>query len=202
MTSGTGDNEAAIRTQCWDKAVHAYATSYIFQRRARVLKRKLQLVTYFGLVVPIVIGLLVLGYGKFKELALVISIGTAIGIVQAAISLWSIVGEWVDQYSYAASSASANEALATNFRDLGKDLPATVDELRTLYGKLQVADEAQRGKDVQQGIKGAEERMGMRAALRNFQRQCAGCKKVPTTMKPPKKPTKCGVCGDFRYRTP
>lgn len=40
------DEVAAIRRRCWDGALHTYATSYIFQRRARSLGIKLNWITY------------------------------------------------------------------------------------------------------------------------------------------------------------
>lgn len=102
----------AIRTQSWNAALNAYATSYIFQRRARILRVRLQLITYAGFVVPMIVGLLVLGYGDFKSLAVVISVAAAIGICQVALSLWSIIGGWVDRFSYSLTSISANDLLA------------------------------------------------------------------------------------------
>lgn len=186
-----------IRTQSWDRAVHAYATSYIFQRRARVLKKQLQLLAYVGLVVPVTVGGLVLAYGAFSALPVIVAIASAIAIAQVAISLWSIVGGWVESYSYATVSAAANELLSNRFAELGQNPPSKVNELQHRYEKLQIEDDARRDQDHQQGIKEAELRMGMRAALRRFRRKCAGCEEIPTSMKP----SDCGVCGSFKYST-
>jgi mobilome CxxCx(11)CxxC protein len=117
------------------------------------------------------------------------------GSAQAAIALWSIVGGWVEGYSYATTSAAANESLSARFSELGRSPPNSTNELRHKYKKLQIEDNARREQDHRQGIKQAELRMGMRAALRQFQRPRAGCDEVPTSMKP----TNCGVCGNFKY---
>ncbi|MGI5048341.1 hypothetical protein ACM9HD_33575, partial [Streptomyces sp. JAC25] len=52
------------RRKCWDAALHAYGTSHIFQRRASDLKRKTDLLTWVGLVVPLLIGALVGAFGR------------------------------------------------------------------------------------------------------------------------------------------
>jgi mobilome CxxCx(11)CxxC protein len=193
--AATQGETSIIRCQSWDKAIHAFATSYIFQRRARVRKRQLQILTYVGLVVPFTVGGLVLAYGAFNGLALIVTAASAVGVAQAAIALWSIIGGWVEGYSYATTSAAANESLSARFSELGRNPPNNTNELRHKYEKLQIEDNARREQDHRQGIKQAELRVGMRAALRQFQRPCAGCDEVPTSMKP----TNCGVCGNFKY---
>ena len=56
IATNTGEAKAdeadAVRRRCWDGALHAYATSYIFQRRARTLGTKLNWITYVGLSSP------------------------------------------------------------------------------------------------------------------------------------------------------
>lgn len=190
------DHALNLRTQCWDDALDAYATSYIFQRRARVLKVRLQWITYVGFVVPMLVGLLVLAYGHFKSFTVIVATAAGIGIVQAALSLWSIIGGWVDGYSYALTSTSANDLLAARYARLASDPPEGLEEFRQQYQLLEIEDKARSEQDYQQSIKESEKHMGMRAALRKYQRACAACNTVPTTMKP----TGCGVCGDFRYR--
>lgn len=197
VASETAINEAlALRMQCWDDALNSYATSYIFQRRARILKTRLQWITYIGFVVPMIVGLLVLAYGHFKSLPVIVATAAAIGIAQAAFSLWSIVGGWVDGYSYALTSSSANDLLAARYSRLASNPPEDLREFHQQYQLLAVEDSARTEQDYQQGVAETEKHMGMRAALRKYQRACAGCNEVPTTMKP----TSCGVCGDYRYR--
>jgi mobilome CxxCx(11)CxxC protein len=190
------DRALATRTECWNAALNSYATSYIFQRRARILKIRLQLITYIGFAVPMTVGLLVLGYGDFKSLAVIVVIAVAIGIAQVAFSLWSIIGGWVDGYSYALTSIAANDLLAAKYTRLASNPPENFRALQSECEKLQAEDDARQEQDYQQGIKEPEKRMGMRAALRKYQRRCVACNEIPNTMRP----TNCGVCGDFRYK--
>lgn len=186
----------AIRHQCWEAALHAYGTSYVFGRRARGLRRKLQWLTFVSLGVPFLIGALVLAYGQLKLLALVIAVGAAVGVVQALVALWSVVGGWVDNYSFAAQSSSANETLATRFSDLGRNPPVVIEDLRHRFDVLTTEDQSRRDQDHPKDVTDAERRMGMRAALRRLQKPCAGCGKVPASMEA----TDCDVCGRFKYR--
>jgi mobilome CxxCx(11)CxxC protein len=186
----------ALRSQCWDDALNAYGTSYVFQRRARSLKLRVQWITYIGFAVPMIVGLLVLAYGHLKSLPVIIAVAGAIGIGQVAISLWAIVGGWVDGASYAATSASANGLLATAYQELGSNPPSDLRDFQHQYDLLKVEDRSRTEQDFQQGVKESEKHMGTRAALRRYQRPCAVCGKVPETMKA----SDCGVCGDFPYK--
>ncbi|HEV2371603.1 MAG TPA: mobilome CxxCx(11)CxxC protein [Streptosporangiaceae bacterium] len=186
----------ALRSQCWNDALNAYATSYIFQRRARLLGRRIQWVTYVGFAVPMTVGLLVLSYNNLRSLPVIVAVAAAIGVGQTALSLWAIIGGWVGGSSYAVTSAIANDLLAARYTELASNPPGNLTQFQQEYRLIKTEDQARTEQDYQQGIKEAEKRLGMRAALRRYQRQCAGCGKVPVTMTP----TNCGVCGNFRYR--
>jgi mobilome CxxCx(11)CxxC protein len=189
-------NVLAIKEECWNAALSAYGTAYIFERRSRIFRRRLQVLSYIGFVVPLMIGSLVLGYGVFSALAVLAAIAVAVCIIQSALALWSIIAGWLDQYSYSTTSAPVNYLLSEKFVELASDPHPELQELRHEYEKLQVEDRARQQQDYQQGVNDAEKRMGMRAALRKFRRTCAGCGISPTSMTA----TDCGVCGRFTYR--
>lgn len=183
-----------LRARCRDEAFHAYATSYIFQRRARRLKKRVQWITYLGFAVPMFVGLLVLAYTHLKSLPVIAGTASAVGIFQVIISLWAIVGGWVDGASYAAASAPANEVLADRYLALATNPPADTVEFRHEVELIRVQDHARKEQDLQQSVKDSEKRRGMRAALRKYQKPCVGCNKIPTDMTA----TSCGVCGNFK----
>ncbi|MGH7869941.1 MAG: mobilome CxxCx(11)CxxC protein [Candidatus Dormibacteraceae bacterium] len=196
-TSGDANNDqiATYRSLCWNNAIDTFGTSYVFQQRARQRKRRLQWINYVGIGAPLLVGSLVLSFGKFNLLPVIIAIAGAIGIAQIALNLWSVIGRWVEDYSYAIISIAANDSLSVRFRELGQNPPPNLDALRERYDRLQVEDTMRRDQDLQHDIKDFEQRMGMHAALRQFQRKCVGCKKVPTSMEP----SDCGICGNFKY---
>lgn len=196
--SSVTDTEQQIttyRSQCWDNAIHAFGTSYIFQQRARRLKTRLQWVNYIGIATPVLVGSLALSFGQFDLLPFIITICGAIGVIQMFFNLWSLVSRWVEEHSYAISSTAANDSLSTRYKELGQNPPPRLSDLRQMYERLQLEDRSRRDQDHEHGIGDEERRMGMRAALRQFQRSCAGCQKVPTAMEP----SDCGICGNFKH---
>ncbi|MEU8523954.1 mobilome CxxCx(11)CxxC protein [Streptomyces sp. NPDC048577] len=188
MATGLDD----YRRKCWDAALHAYGTSYIFQKRAERLKRKTDVLTWVGLAVPLLTGALVGTLGSYKLWGAAIAAGAVIAAVQLAISLWSVVKRWPEELPYSSASATANDSLASRFTALGEDPPGLA-AMRTQFEKLNVEDTARRDRDSERNVTEKERRMGMRAGLRKYQRSCAACHQVPTTMDP----THCGVCGKF-----
>ncbi|WP_327067570.1 mobilome CxxCx(11)CxxC protein [Kitasatospora sp. NBC_01302] len=188
MAAGIDD----CRRKCWDAALHAYGTGYIFQKRTSRLKHKTDLLTWVGFAVPLLVGALVGTFGKGKVWSLVLVIASVIGAAQLALSLWSLVKRWPEELSYSSASATANESLASRFAALGED-PPSLHLLRAQFEKLTVEDTARRERDNEKGVTEKERRMGMRAALRKFRRQCPACQLTPTSMDP----SDCGVCGKF-----
>jgi mobilome CxxCx(11)CxxC protein len=186
----------ALRSQCWNSALHAYGTGFIFEQRAHRYKLRLQWLTYGSLALPLAVGLLVLGYGEFKALKALIVIAAAGCAVLTMLSLWSIVGGWVDGYAYAKTAVSANYLLSERYATLGGNPPSAFQSLQREYDKLEVEDKLLQQQDYQQDIGEDEKRMGMHAALRKFRRSCAECNKAPTTMTP----GDCGVCGNYKYK--
>lgn len=180
---------------CRDNAFHTLATSYIFEKRAEVLKKRLIWVNYVGLAVPLVVGTLVLSFDVGSWNVVIKAIAGAILVPQIAINLFSLVGGWVNDLPYANTSAAANDSLSMRFNSLASAPPESLTALKQAFEKLEIEDKARRDQDTAQNIKGSEKRMGMRYALRNFERPCAGCRLIPTSMKP----TDCDVCGNFKH---
>ncbi|MBQ0895672.1 hypothetical protein KBX37_21675 [Micromonospora sp. U56] len=186
----------AIKVEIWDRAFYASATAAIFGYRAEKLKRRLQLLTFVALAVPIVVGGLALAYGAgFRFLHLAVAIGALVGLVQLVISLWSVVATWVEEYGYSAASLVDNSQIAQELEELANE-PLELDELRQRYVALKARDTARRAQDYTHGVTDQEKRRGHRSALRDRGRKCAGCGEVPTSIKP----STCGVCGDFKNR--
>ncbi|MCT6777451.1 hypothetical protein LXH09_12535 [Streptomyces sp. CS7] len=188
MAAGVGDYQG----KCRDGALHAFGTARIFEQRANRLKRKTDVLTWVGLVVPLLIGALVGTFGKNKLWGLVITIAAVIAAVQLAMNLWSLIRRWREELSYSSGSAAANDSLATRYTALA-DGPPALATLRAQFEKLEVEDISRRDRDGEKGVTEKERRMGMRPTLRKYQRPCGACLAVPTTMDP----SACGVCGQF-----
>lgn len=59
--------------------------------------------------------------------------------------------------------------------------------------KLKTKQDARDIQDEKHSISEADEKRGMRYALRNYQRTCVSCGQVPTSMTS----TSCNICGNF-----
>jgi predicted ferric reductase len=97
--------------------------------------------TYIGFAVPMIVGFLVLSYGHFKSLPTIIAAASALGILQAVISLWSVIGGWVAGYSYATTSVAANSRLALRYEELASYPPEDLSALQYEYKKIAIRDE-------------------------------------------------------------
>jgi len=183
-----------IRKRCWDEALFNYGTAYIFEQRAHYYRRLLRILTFLGIAVPITIGSIYLSFSNQTQLlntSLVIA-GT-LGTVQLIGSAWSLSAKWEEAFGYALESLNANQHLSSRFERLAQFPPDNIDELQIQFNMLVTENSFRTEQDNKQGISDKEKRKGMRAALRKFQRACAGCKIVPTSMKS----TTCDICGNF-----
>ncbi len=143
---------------------------------------------------PLTVGLIVLSFGTGpKALPWVLTAAAILGAIQAVVSLWSLVRGWNEAHAYARVSVGANDALSNSYKTLAQNPPASYDELQARFDLLQVENQNRTQLDLDQGAQDSEQRMGMRAGLRQFSRKCSGCRKVPTSMEP----TDCDVCGNF-----
>jgi mobilome CxxCx(11)CxxC protein len=183
-----------IHTECWDEALHCFGTAAIFRKRANRARLRLRILTFLGIVVPASVGGLVLSFGTdFQYKNLVIVFASIFGLIQLVLSIWSLVAKWEDSFAYSLESLSVNDRLSSLFQELAKAIPIDSMELKTRYELLQAENRDRRARDNQQLITEKEHRFGMRAALRQFQRTCISCKKVPTSLTP----TNCDICGNF-----
>jgi mobilome CxxCx(11)CxxC protein len=176
---------------CQDKAFHAYGTSQIFERRARRYGRGRTVITYFGIVVPLLVGATATAFGISSAWfpALLYAAGL-LGIAQLAISVWSIVARWDERYGQAVDAARSNTRLFNLWSKLETTQPADLE--RRVEDAL-LADQDQEQKDIGCGITDEEKRFAMHISLFYFRKVCPTCKSVPAS----RKPTDCDMCGNY-----
>ncbi|MEU7902187.1 mobilome CxxCx(11)CxxC protein [Actinoplanes sp. NPDC049118] len=194
---GAVDDGGSIRFEIWDRAFYATATASTFEYRAELLKRRLRLLNFVALVVPVIVGSLALGYGAgFRYLSVAVAIGAAIGIGQLVISLWAVVAAWVENYGYAITSLIDNQKIARDLEALVQKPTSDSKELQRRFDLIKVADDARQAQDYAQGLTDEEKRRGHRAALRKRGMKCSGCGEIPMSMAP----SECGVCGQYKTK--
>jgi mobilome CxxCx(11)CxxC protein len=194
-TDEQDDERSKIQLDSWNNAVYAFGTADIFERRTRLFQRKLQWLGYIGLAGPLLVGLLALGFGATSySVKSIIPIAIVVGIAQVLISAWSLVSDWTGNLAYARESATANAELAARYQQLARSAPEyRHTDLRHKFDLLFVEDSARRQRDLGRSITDCERRRGLRAGMRQFERECSACRQVPVSMTP----TQCEVCGNF-----
>lgn len=181
----------STREQCWDHAIYTFGTGFIFETRAKKLRRALRWLTFLGIAVPVAIGGIVLSFGtQSAALPFLLALAGVLAVAQLVLSVWSLVAAWNDNLAYAVESARSNYRLATRYEDLGRNAPA---DLETHFSILAAERQAREDQDIARDLAEREKRMGLRAGLRKLQRACVSCKNVPMDMKP----SDCPVCGQF-----
>lgn len=182
-----------ILADCWDRAIESFGTAWIFEQRAKRLNLKLSVLTYVGVLNPLTIGGLVGTFGREVISLQLLAVTGLLGLAQVVISLWAIVATWGDKQSTATERMVANYRFSDRYQSLAKLCPSSDMELRKQFDLIDTEEQGSSSVDKRQGITDAECRAGMRAALRQFQRACIGCKQVPAAMRS----TRCDVCGNF-----
>jgi mobilome CxxCx(11)CxxC protein len=161
----------------------------IFERRMRRLGRGRNWITYLGIVVPLLVGSVVLSFGKEWLTYALIPAGI-IGAVQLALSAWSLVAKWDDSYSYSVGAVQSLTRLFNSWDTLCKRMPA---DLEQRVNDLDPEDQRQELADLAQSISEREKRYGMRASLYHFGNTCQRCGVRPVSMNP----LNCDTCGNF-----
>jgi mobilome CxxCx(11)CxxC protein len=189
-------NDTERRQNAWNNALHAEGTRAVFERRAEKLRRRTRCRDFIGIAVPICLAYL-LGAEVFEPLKpyreyAVGALGVA-AVLQTLMVVWSLIARWDEELAYDIRAARENYWFKEAWKKLGQD---DVTNLCIEYDLLSQQQAITDSHDVEKNITAAEKRLGMRAGLMEFQRQCV-CGERPRDLSPPwfwiRKP--CAVCG-------
>ena len=186
-----------IRSKCWDNALSCFGFNYIFNQRINKYSNYNKRLKFYALVFPALIGLIAFGYKTDHPKILDISIAIAIPltILQFVFSILAITRELDNELGYSNEASQHYNYLSDRFKNLGETPPSDCIELNHKYELLNTEYNGRSQQDSKHTVKEKEKRKGMRCALREFQRECVGCKKTPLSMES----TKCDVCGKFSF---
>lgn len=182
------------RQECWNQALYAFGTAYLFERRLSNVRRKVRTLTFLRIAIPVAIGGIVVAFFSVAALrpylVTLILIGSLLATFFLVITLWSLIANWNDTISFSAASAAENRRLASRYEALAKSPPTDFDAQLNV---LTIENARRQEADIQREISDAEMRMITRAGLRQYQRACVKCTEIPHDMNP----TDCPVCGRF-----
>lgn len=183
-----------LRQDAWNYALNSYGYGYIYSLRSEKLNRNLNIITFLGILIPVLIGGIVTTYGLTSPILKYLLIITApLSIIQLIISVWSVVANWNTSYAYYLETSLDNYNLSSSFEKIGKYPRLSVNDLTTELEKIIVLRENRDKQDNKYPLNEIEKRQGMRYALRKYKRSCAGCDTIPINMDS----TDCAVCGKF-----
>ncbi len=152
----------------------------------------MRLLAFSGIILPLTVGAVASAFGSDASfLPVVIWLAGLLGIGQLGLSAWALTSKWDDALGYSQESMTDNSRIADEFRKLAQDVPP---DFKIRHAIIEAEARSRNTSDQRQGITDEEKRIGMRAALRQFERSRAGCNTVPKSMKA----TSCGVCGNFK----
>ncbi len=185
------------RRDCNESALKCFGTAYIFEQRASPLRFGIKVLTFSSLIGPLAIGALVLSVGADGEIIKPAIWGAStLSVVQIIVSLWALVCRWQEHLAYYLESKADNYQLSDRYKDLANNTTYSDKKWRQEFEILETIGRMRSQQDLRFDICDEEKRMGMRAALRNVQRECVGCKNIPHSMQS----SGCSVCGEFKQR--
>jgi mobilome CxxCx(11)CxxC protein len=188
------DLHSKLRQKCWDYALDSFGYSFIFDMRSAKYSRWIYWLNLTAVIVPVIVGLTAIGYGYNTEiLKRCIAIAIPMTIIQFIFSLIAMFGKWDENLAYSYEASQSHNFLYTRFKRLAEFPLADVRNFTHEFNLLETEANGRSKQDIKYSIKDWELRKGMRYALREFQRVCAGCDEIPLSMKP----TNCDVCGNF-----
>jgi mobilome CxxCx(11)CxxC protein len=177
--------------ECREKEFHAFGTSKIFEKRAKSYRSYINLLTFFGIVTPLLVGAVVLSFGSsWGYLPYVLGLATIIGLAQLVISVWSITANWSGKLEVASNAVQGNVRLYNEWKALAdhpdEKLEDRVRELRRLNQEQEVSD-------LRQDISEREKRFAMHESLFYYKKACQNCGQIPKS----KDASKCDMCGNY-----
>lgn len=185
---------AEKRRSCAEDALKCYGTAYIFENRARKIRRLIKLTTWFGIVTPATLGGTIALMGtRSSHAEWAILIAGLVGIAQVGLSIWSLVSGWDRDLPYYIESKFDNYKLSDEFASLGNTTLLSEEEFDVKNQLLNARADARLSGDSRYDITDTEKRMGYCAGHWKFQRPCSKCGKVPSAPVT----SECPTCGKF-----
>lgn len=192
------DRATTLREDAWNSALTLFGTARLFERRADSLKARLTWLKVVGLVLPLLVGGAVATFGTASTwLGPLLVVTGILGVAQLVMNGVALAMNWEDAYANAKEAQLHNMRLSDEYKKFAERASSDPSEAERLQYERQldllgVEKLFREQTDLRSSsISDKEKRFGMRSALHQFDRKCAGCQKVPD----PRNPSSCVVCG-------
>lgn len=185
-----------LRKECHDLAFQSFGYADLFDNRSARFGSWLSSLKVFGIVTPSLAGAYVIGYGFTPALKFLIYAAGIISIIQFIFSIFAVIYKWDDELAYALEASPDYNKLHSKFKKLGQIPPNDIEKFKQEFDLLNTEYNLRNQQDAKHNISEWERRRGMRSALREYRRDCDGCKIRPLSMDS----TDCDVCGKFTIK--
>lgn len=172
-----------LKRECFEKKFYSFGTAKIFEKRVEKYGLWLKVITFMGLLSPVVLGCFVAAFSTDSETlkVLLLPICGLMTIAQAILSLFSLVFKWDDVYAYSLSAVKINTRLTSDFDQLScesdEEIRKNISRLRDEYNRQEVEDTAK-------SISAKEKCFAMRNALFQYKSRCRSCNQIPLSLTP------------------
>ncbi len=181
-----------LKNECFEKRFYCFGTTKIFEKRVEKYGFRLKTIGFMGLLSPILLGGFVAAFSTDNEILknILLPLCGVLTIIQAVLSLLSLVSKWDDLFAYSISAVKNNTRLTNDFEQLSNqsDIRIKKDIKRLLeeFNRQEVEDTAQ-------SISIKEKRFAMRNTLFQYKNKCQTCSNIPVSLTP----TTCDTCGNY-----
>lgn len=181
-----------LKKECFEKRFYCFGTTKIFEKRVEKYGFRLKAISFMGLLSPVLLGGFVAAFSTEHEVLknILLPLCGFLTILQAVLSLLSLVSKWDDVFAYSISAVKNNTRLTNDFEQLSNQ---SEGKIKRDLPRLLEAFNRQEIEDTAQSISIKEKRFAMRNTLFQYKNKCETCNKVPESLTP----TTCDTCGNY-----
>lgn len=180
-----------MRGDCWNLALDCFGYYHTYQWRTIRLKKYTFYSRMLSIFVPLLLFTLIFQWGDYAGLknTLIVVVGVS-SIIQLCLSTYLILYHAEHKLMHYSCLWLRFKTLWSDFENLAKYPESSQKANQLQYQKLKTQYDTILNED---DSSPKEKRKGMRIGLREYQRKCATCHKVPIDLTP----TDCNNCGNF-----
>lgn len=181
-----------LKKKCFEKRFYSFGTTKIFEKRVKSYRLKLKIIAFLGLLSPVLLGGFVAAFSSDNQILtnILLPVCGLLTILQAIMSLWSLVSKWDDVHAYSISAVKNNTRLTNDFDQLTNQ---TESKIKRDFPRLFDEFNRQEIEDTAQSVTTKEKRFAMRESLFQYKNKCPTCNKIPETLTP----SNCDTCGNY-----
>jgi mobilome CxxCx(11)CxxC protein len=171
--------EIQLNQEASTKAVEAYGTARLFERRARWYRKLNKIRDVLGIGVPALVGAIFMAFSLAPHYTgLILTIAGVFATFQLSLSVLSIVYGWDEGYSYSRESVADNNKMRNRLEFVLRGV-TPLEDRQARMSELRHDIQAREKEDEDQGLSDREKCYGRRQGHAQYQRACIICKKIP-----------------------